>query len=87
MRVEIVLVHKTLTHTKAKLSEPHCGSVVVKAHATDMGNAVFFAVNAETMQMVITPPKSDLQNVVQVGNRAVTADQHSSPDHRADALE
>jgi hypothetical protein len=46
------------------LGEPHGGGVIVKAHAANMGNPVLFAVNTETMQMVITPAKSDLQGVV-----------------------
>ena len=64
MRVEIVLVHKALTGAKTKVGQLHCGRIIVKAHAAHMGNAVFLAVNTETMQMVITSVKGDLQSVV-----------------------
>ena len=38
----------------------------------------------KTVQMLVAPAKRDLEDVVQIGDRAVAAHQKPSPDHRTD---
>src|SRR6266702_5691113 len=38
----------------------------------------------KTVQMLVAPAKRDLEDVVQIGGRAVAAHQKPSPDHRTD---
>jgi hypothetical protein len=42
-------------------------------------------VDPELVEVGIRPPESDLEDMVQVGDGTVTADEQTSPDHRADA--
>jgi hypothetical protein len=43
--------------------------------------------NSELMKVVIRPSHGNLEDVVQVGNRGVVADQQTMPNHRAYALQ
>ena len=51
-----------------------------------MVNTIAFAVDDELMEMFVIPAHGDLDDVVQVGNSALTLDQKPSPDHGADTL-
>jgi hypothetical protein len=45
------------------------------------------ALDTELVEMGVGPPHGDLEDVVQIGNGTVTADEQAPPDHRADAQE
>ena len=47
--------------------------------------AVFPAMDIETVQMLVTPGKDDLQERMQVRERHIAPDKHPAPDERADA--
>jgi len=52
-----------------------------------MRNPILFAMNTKTMEMLITPPKGNLENVMQPGNRAVATRYQTPPHHRTHPLE
>ena len=41
--------------------------------------------DAELVEVGIRPPESDLEDMVQIGDGTVTADEQTAPDQRADA--
>ena len=49
--------------------------------------AIFPAMNVETVQMLVTPGKEDLQDRMEVRQGGLAADQHPTPDERADAAQ
>ena len=49
--------------------------------------AVFPAMDTETVQMLVTLGKQDLQKRMQVRERHIAPDKHAPPDERADASE
>jgi hypothetical protein len=49
-----------------------------------MVDTVVLAMDLESIQMLITPAKCNLQRVVQVSNSAIAANQQAAPDHWTD---
>jgi hypothetical protein len=70
---------------EVKVCEVHLVGVVTEADASYLGNSVLFPLDAELVEVGTGPAYSDLEGIVQVGNGAVTTDQQTTPDHRADA--
>jgi hypothetical protein len=82
---KIIVVEETFTQPEAKVCKAHLMRVVTEADASDLGNAVLFPVDAELVEVGIGPAHRHLEDMVQIGDGAVTTDEQTTPDHRADA--
>src|SRR5581483_7410499 len=83
---EIVFVQKALIHTKAEVYQPYVSSIPRVPGPAEPGNPVFLTTDAESVKVVVGPGECDLDEVVEVGERAVRASNNSPPDHRVDVL-
>ncbi|AWK42122.1 hypothetical protein AA106_12370 [Photorhabdus laumondii subsp. laumondii] len=62
---KVVLVGKTVTGIKFKVTQRNFVGVIRKSDPAGVGNAVIFALNTELMQMIILPSLHDLNDIVQ----------------------
>ena len=81
---EVIFVKEPLFRAKVQVPQPYLGWVIAEANTTGLVHAVSLAADDELVQMGICPAHRDLQGVVQIGNRAITAHQQPPPDKRAD---
>ena len=68
-----------------KVGESDVRRVIPKPHTPDACYAILLTLNTELVEIGVGPPHSDLQDVVQIGDGALTAHEQTAPDHRADA--
>src|SRR5215831_5654272 len=57
---EVVIVAERFPPVEAEAGKPHVVRIVVKAHATQVSNAVVLALDTEAMQMLIVPIEANL---------------------------
>jgi hypothetical protein len=48
-------------------------------------NTIFYAVDLETVLVIIRPLHGNLEDVMKIGDRAITGNQEARPDHWANA--
>jgi len=82
---EVIFVQKPLAQTETKIRHPHLLWVIVKAHATVVGNAVLFPVDEKAMEMAVRPPQGQLEDRVKLSDGGLSADKETTPDERTDA--
>jgi hypothetical protein len=58
--------------------------IVSKVETTWLINTIGFAPDDKLVQVVTAPVQGNLEGVMKIGNRAVTANQEPSPDDRTD---
>jgi len=78
---EVVLIPEALTDAQAEISQMHT------ARVDEAFRAVHTPVYDEAMQMLVAPTKGYLPRSVQVGDGAVSTNEQSAPDQRADAAQ
>jgi hypothetical protein len=82
--VEIVLAEEALARAEAEISEANQLGIVAKGDAAGVGNAIVFAVDDEAVEVGVGPIEGSLEEVVELGDRGITADKEVTPDERAD---
>jgi hypothetical protein len=75
---EVVHVSEPLTTMEAEVSQPHS----TRRYPT---TAIFLAMDGETVEMLVTPGKQDLQDRMEVCQGRLAGYQHPPPDERTDA--
>src|SRR5262249_38493778 len=80
---EIVFVQKTLTQPESEAGQVNLLGVVVEPDATLMSAPVVLAVNVEAIEVRIAPAHDDLNGVMEIGDRLITAQQNAATDHQA----
>ena len=75
---EVVLVQEALADAQPESSQPHAARVDVAVVS------VLAPLDHEAMEVLAAPAQRDLQGGMQVGDRAVAADEQPAPDQRAD---
>jgi hypothetical protein len=83
--VEVVLIKKPLTHPELEVRQVNRLRVIVKRQTSPVAHAIVFPVNVEAVQMGVGPTEGNLECIVEIGDRAVTANQQSPPDDGTDA--
>ena len=84
---KVVGVQKALVRAKLKLMEIHVGRVIGKDHPPAMIDAIVLAVDEEGMEMGIGLAHDELQNIMEIDDGTVTADQNASPNRGANATQ
>jgi hypothetical protein len=56
-----------------------------KSYTPDARDPIPLPLDTELVEMGVGPPHGDLEDVVQIGNGALTMHEQTSPDHGADA--
>jgi hypothetical protein len=77
--VEIILVHKPLVQTEAKISSCAPLWVIGEAHATVVGGAVFLPVDDKPMEMAVRPPHGRLKDMMKIGEGRLSVDEETTP--------
>src|ERR1700683_558819 len=77
---EVVLVKKPGVGPKVKIRQTDLAGIGPKRPAARSSNAVLFAADHKTVEMRVGPTENNLQDVMEVGDRVVAADQNPSPD-------
>src|SRR5262249_54477117 len=85
--VEIVLVDEALVEAEAEISETKELGIVAKGDAAGVGNAVVLAVDDEAVEVGVGPIEGSLDEVVEISDRGITANEEAAPDERADPAE
>ena len=80
VRAKVIHIPEALAAMEAEVPQPDTARRCPTA-------AVFSAMDMETVQMLVTPGKQDLQERMQVREGHIAADEHPAPDERADASE
>ena len=75
---EVVLVQEALADAQPESSQPHAARVDAAVVS------VLAPLDHEAVQVLTAPAQCDLQGGMQVGDRAVAADEQPAPDQRAD---
>ena len=83
--VQIVFVEETLARPKWEIGKLNLLGIISEGNAALVRDAIILAVNVKPMEVGIAPAHSDLNDVMEVGNALVTAQQQPPPDHRANA--
>jgi len=81
---KIVLVAEPHVEPQAQVAQAHLLRVVGKKDATGLGDAVLLAMDHKAVEVGVGPAEGDLEDVMQVGERGVAADEQSAPDGGAD---
>ena len=84
---EVVLIQELFARSQAEVRQSHAVRIIAETDAADLADAVVLAVDHEPVQVLVTPAECQLQRGVQVGDRAVVANQEAAPDQRADATQ
>jgi hypothetical protein len=71
---KVVGIEKTLIEAKAKIMELDLGGVIGEDRTSDMVYPVLPTVNEEGMEMDVGPAHDELNNIMEISNRAVAAD-------------
>jgi len=82
---KVIVVEETLPQSETKVCEAHLVRVVTEADAPQPGYPILFPVDAELVKVGIRPAHGDLEDMMQIGDGMVTADEQTPPDHRTDA--
>src|SRR5262249_16338656 len=61
--------------------------VIVKAHASIVGDAVLFAADEKAMEMAARPAQGQLQDVMQICDGGISGDEKATPDQGTDATQ
>jgi len=80
IRTKVVDVPKPLPAMEPQITEPHMVGIGTAA-------TILSAMDVETVQMLVTPGKQDLQNGMELRQGGMAMDQHATPDERADAAQ
>ncbi|SRR5229473_1970235 len=81
---QIILVDPALFAAEMKIAELHLMRIVTEADPSWFPDPIRFPSNNELMEVLISPAKSDLKRVMELGNGAVAAYQKATPDLRTD---
>lgn len=81
---KIVFLKKAFVSSETEIRQAYRFGIRRKAGTARASNAIIFAANQETVKMKVGPIEGDLEDIVKVGDVAVTADQHPPPDRRID---
>ena len=81
---KIVLVAEAHVEPQALLAEAHLLRVVGKKAAAGLGDAVLLAMDHKAVEVRVGPAEGDLEDVMQVGDRGVAANEQSAPDGGVD---
>jgi hypothetical protein len=81
---KIILIEESLAEPKAKVGEANLGWIMGKPHTTRLRDAVVSPPDDELGEMVAFPAHHNLEDIVQVGNGAVAADQEAPPNRWTD---
>src|SRR5262249_20751905 len=81
---EVILVQESFSEPEMKVRKPDLVRVIGKPHAPRLRNAVTLATDNELVQVIAFPAHHNLEDIVQIGNGAIAADQKAPPDERTD---
>jgi hypothetical protein len=81
---EVVLVAEAAVDAQAQVTEAHLPWIVGKADAARLGDAVVLAVDHKAVQVGVGPVEGNLEDVVEVGDGGIAANEQPAPDRRAD---
>src|SRR6266508_1810222 len=84
---EVIFVGKTLVRAEVKTGETHLLGIIREGDPADVGNTVGFAVDDEAVDVRVGPAKSALDDLVEIGDPGVAANQDAAPDQWADRTE
>jgi hypothetical protein len=84
---EVLLVEKPLTETEANIPQLDSLWIIVKAHASIVGDAVLFAVDEKAMGMAARPPYDQLEDMVKISDRGISVDKKTTPDQGTDTAQ
>ena len=82
---EVILIQEAFTDSKAKVGQAYVSGIVTEPDPAIMPDAVLTAVDDEAVQVLVGPPKRELEGGVEISDRAVTANEQAAPDQWADA--
>ncbi len=81
---EVILVEEPFVAAKLEAVEPDRVGVVRKRWSSDPADPVIPAVDAEAMEVGVSPAEGDLDDGMEINQGAVAAHQKPPPDHGAD---
>jgi hypothetical protein len=84
---EVLLVEKPLTETEANIPQLDSLWIIVKAHASIVGDAVLFAVDEKAMKMAVRPSYDQLKNMMKICDGSIGVDKKTTPDHRTNSMQ
>jgi hypothetical protein len=73
--VEVILVDEPLVGSEPEVIEPDGVGIVGERESPHPADAIVAAVDAEPVEMEVTPAEGDLEHVMEFGEGAVAADQ------------
>jgi hypothetical protein len=82
---EVVFVQKSLFDPESEVAKADLARIGGESDSTASADPVILAMDVEPVEVQVTPVESNLQDVMEVGDGAVCANQPPPPDHRADA--
>jgi hypothetical protein len=82
---KVIAVEGPLTQPGTKVCEAHLANGITEADALQPGYLILFPVDMELVKVGIRAAHGDLEDMMQIGDGVVTADEQMSPDHRTDA--
>src|SRR6266508_3803689 len=77
---EVILVGKTLVRAEVKIGETHLPGIIREGDPADVGDTVGFAVDDEAVEVGVGPAKGELDDVVEIGDPGVAANQDAATD-------
>ena len=82
---EVILVQKPFPDPELEIRQADSIGVVVKNRSANIVHTKVLAVDAETIEMEVTPAESQLQCIVKISDTLVGTKQQSAPDQWANA--
>ena len=81
---QVVLVDPPFFAAEVEVTQSYLMGIVAEASASRFPDPVRLASNEELMQMLIGPVKSNLKDLMKLGNGAVASHEQTTPDLRTD---